>query len=90
MQVSVLLQTKGTEVVTVGPETRVGGARPARRPRIGAVVVTPDDRSVAGIVSERDLVRASPSAARPHSRPVPPSSCPPSSPPASPTPPSSG
>lgn len=59
MQVSVLLQVKGSEVVTVGPEASVRAVlhRLAER-RIGAVVVASSPSEVHGIASERDLVRA--------------------------------
>jgi CBS domain-containing protein len=59
MQVSVLLQTKGTEVVTVRPDATIAEvAITLAERRIGAVVVTDDDRSIAGVLSERDIVRA--------------------------------
>lgn len=58
MLVQTILKGKGGEVATVTPETTVADAASllsARR--IGAVVVSPDGRRVAGIVSERDIVR---------------------------------
>lgn len=59
MQVSVLLQTKGSEVVTVRPdETIAAVAVVLAEHRIGAVVVTEDGRSIDGVLSERDIVRA--------------------------------
>ncbi len=59
MQVSVLLQTKGTEVVTVRPEATIAEvAIVMTEHRIGAVVVTGDGASIAGVLSERDIVRA--------------------------------
>lgn len=59
MQVSVLLQSKGTEVVTVRPEATIAEvAIVLAEHRIGAVVVTAEDRSIAGVLSERDIVRA--------------------------------
>ena len=59
MQVSVLLQTKGTEVVTVPPESTIAEvAIVLAEHRIGAVVVTSDGRSIEGVLSERDIVRA--------------------------------
>jgi CBS domain-containing protein len=59
MQVSGLLEAKGAEVVTVQPDTALEHVvvRLAER-RIGAVVVSGDGRSIDGIVSERDIVRA--------------------------------
>jgi CBS domain-containing protein len=59
MQVSVLLQSKGTEVVTVRPDATVAEvAIVLAEHRIGAVVVTADGRSIDGVLSERDIVRA--------------------------------
>lgn len=59
MQVSVLLQTKGTEVHAVPPDVSVADVvEVLSRHRIGAVVVSADGRSIDGILSERDIVRA--------------------------------
>lgn len=59
MQVSVLLQSKGADVVTVRPTSTIAEvAIVLAEHRIGAVVVTDDDRSIAGVLSERDIVRA--------------------------------
>jgi CBS domain-containing protein len=59
MQVSVLLQTKGTDVVTVRSDATIAEvANTLAERRIGAVVVTDDDRTIAGVLSERDIVRA--------------------------------
>lgn len=59
MQVSVLLQSKGNEVVTVGPDATIAEvAIVLAEHRIGAVVVTADGRSIDGVLSERDIVRA--------------------------------
>ena len=59
MRISDVLRAKGDDVVTVTPETDVTGLLSvlAER-RIGAVVVSRDGSAVAGIVSERDIVRA--------------------------------
>lgn len=59
MQVSVLLQRKGSEVMTVVPEALVSSvaALLAER-RIGAVVVSRDGASIDGVLSERDIVTA--------------------------------
>ena len=59
MQVSGLLAGKGSDVVTVAPDTPVEGvaARLAEH-KIGAVVVSGDGSAIEGIVSERDIVRA--------------------------------
>ncbi len=57
MQVSVLLQTKGTEVVTVTPDTPVREVLTVlAQHRIGAVVVSPDQTHIDGVLSERDVV----------------------------------
>ena len=59
MRISDVLRAKGTTVVTVAPETDVAGLLAVlARHRIGGAVVSPDGRSVAGIVTERDVVRA--------------------------------
>ena len=59
MRISDVLRVKGTEVVTVTPETDVAGLLAIlAEHRIGGAVVSPDGRSVAGIVTERDVVRA--------------------------------
>lgn len=59
MRISDVLRVKGGNVVTVAPETDVSRLlQVLAEHRIGAVVVSPDGRSVAGIVSERDIVRA--------------------------------
>ncbi|MCU1497866.1 MAG: uncharacterized protein JWM47_1819 [Acidimicrobiales bacterium] len=59
MQVSVLLQTKGSDVVTVGRGERVSEVLAVlAEHRIGAVVVSPDGQHIDGICSERDVVRA--------------------------------
>lgn len=58
MKISDVLRTKGTDVVTVTPESTVGEllARLAEH-RIGAVVVSSGEGVIDGIVSERDVVR---------------------------------
>jgi CBS domain-containing protein len=59
MQVSVLLQTKGAQVITVEPNTAVRAVLEVLvHHRIGAVVVTRDDRTIDGVLSERDVVTA--------------------------------
>jgi CBS domain-containing protein len=59
MQVEQLLRTKGSAVETVAPETPVSTAAVRMTTlRIGCLVVSEDDRSVLGLVTERDLVRA--------------------------------
>lgn len=59
MQVRHILRDKGREVVTIGSEATLSeAARLLARRRIGAVVVSDGDGGVAGILSERDIVRA--------------------------------
>ncbi len=59
MQVSGLLAVKGDEVVTVSPEeTATEVVATLASKRIGAVVVTEDGKHIAGVLSERDIVRA--------------------------------
>lgn len=59
MQVCVLLQSKGSEVVTVPPATTLADVVEVLCDHgIGAVVVTSDGRRIDGVLSERDVVRA--------------------------------
>ena len=54
-----ILRQKGAQVVAVAPGDQVASiTRTLAQHRIGAVLVLERDRSVAGIVSERDIVRA--------------------------------
>ena len=59
MLVSQILKTKADDgVVTVAPGSSLGkAAEVLSARRIGAVIVSPDGKNVAGIVSERDVVR---------------------------------
>jgi CBS domain-containing protein len=58
MLVSDILKTKGNNVVTVAPDTPVGAAvSTLAEKRIGCIVVTTDGGALAGILSERDVVR---------------------------------
>ena len=58
MQVDNILQSKGAEVYTVPTGAPVAEAvRMLNERRIGAVVVTDEAGAVAGILSERDIVR---------------------------------
>lgn len=59
MLVHQILKSKGTDgVVTVKPGTRVSqAAEVLSQRRIGTVVVSPDGKHVAGVLSERDIVR---------------------------------
>jgi len=58
MQVSAILEAKGNAVATV-PRTATLGTVVAElvRHRVGALVVSPGDGTIDGIVSERDVVR---------------------------------
>ncbi|MBA9006124.1 CBS domain-containing protein [Thermomonospora cellulosilytica] len=58
MRISDILRKKGSAVATVRPDATVREllARLAEL-NIGAVVVSPDGAAIAGIVSERDVVR---------------------------------
>jgi CBS domain-containing protein len=59
MRISDVLRAKGTQVVTITPDTTVRSLLTVlAEQRIGAVVVSHDGTSVDGIVSERDIVRA--------------------------------
>ncbi|MDS7597234.1 CBS domain-containing protein [Agrobacterium tumefaciens] len=54
-----LLDRKGRDVVTVGPDVTIGeAAGTLHSNRIGAVVVTDAEGVVLGIFTERDLVKA--------------------------------
>jgi CBS domain-containing protein len=59
MLVKNILANKGTDVMTTEPTTTVAGAVALLSGRrIGALVVLGADHRVAGIISERDIVRA--------------------------------
>lgn len=54
-----LLDLKGRDVVTVGPDMSVGDAATTlHENRIGAVVITDQEGAILGIFTERDLVKA--------------------------------
>lgn len=58
MNVKTILEQKGGEVLTLGPEDSIADAvRMLADRRIGALVVTDDAGAIAGILSERDVVR---------------------------------
>jgi len=58
MQVSAILKNKGDMVFTAAPgDTIAEVAGMLHQRRVGAMVVVEGDRAVAGIVSERDIVR---------------------------------
>ena len=59
MNVNTILNLKGGDVVTVTTSTSiVDVTKTLAKFGIGSIVVTNDDGSLAGIVSERDVVRA--------------------------------
>lgn len=59
MQVKTLLQRKGSLVITVDPDKSIRVAvGELVRNQIGALVVAGPDRSIEGMISERDVVRA--------------------------------
>ncbi|MEU1546711.1 MULTISPECIES: CBS domain-containing protein [Nocardia] len=59
MRISEILRRKGSDVATVAPDTTVRTLLATLAERnIGAVVVSPDGDTIAGIVSERDVVRS--------------------------------
>ena len=58
MTVKTILERKGHDVLTVGPNEKVSAAvRLLADNRIGALVVTNGDQKIVGIISERDIVR---------------------------------
>lgn len=59
MRVEDILRRKGSEVATIGPDSTLETALQMLHDRgIGALVVSTDAVPVAGILSERDIVRA--------------------------------
>lgn len=59
MQLAAILATKGSHVMTIHPSAKVGGLiEELSAHGIGAMVVSEDGATIAGIVSERDVVRA--------------------------------
>ena len=58
MNVKAILESKGHDVMTIGPdETLADAISVLAEHRIGALVITNGDRKVVGILSERDIVR---------------------------------
>jgi CBS domain-containing protein len=58
MQVSQILDSKGHQVITIKPQATVAEAlRVLWLEGIGALVVTDDSGKVAGMISERDIIR---------------------------------
>ena len=59
MTVAHILQSKGTDVISVSPKVAVlEVADVLAQNKIGAVLVLEDNGKLAGIISERDIVRA--------------------------------
>ncbi|MEQ1954370.1 CBS domain-containing protein [Mesorhizobium sp. CN2-181] len=58
MTVKAILESKGHDVLTIGPNEQLSTAvQILAERRIGALVVTNGDRKIVGILSERDIVR---------------------------------
>lgn len=58
MTVERLLRIKGREVVTIRPDALLADvAHKLSAGKFGALIVSEDDRTIQGIISERDLVR---------------------------------
>ena len=58
MLVSTILEAKGSHVATIARSATLGDAvAELVRHRVGALVVSPGDGTIDGIVSERDIVR---------------------------------
>jgi len=58
MTVKAILEAKGHDVFTLGPNEKLAEAiRRLAEHRVGALVITNNDRKVVGILSERDVVR---------------------------------
>jgi CBS domain-containing protein len=59
MTVGIILAAKGRDVITIEPHANLAdAARLLAEKRIGAALVLGADRRIAGIISERDIVRA--------------------------------
>ncbi|HAP78527.1 MAG TPA: histidine kinase [Acidimicrobiaceae bacterium] len=59
MNVRAILERKGTDVATITGDASLADATARLRDNgVGALVVSPDGATIAGIVSERDVVRA--------------------------------
>ena len=58
MRVSSLVEGKGSNIVSVTPASQISDvAHTLREHRIGAVLVLSVDGAIAGMLSERDIVR---------------------------------
>ncbi len=59
MKISAILAAKGNVVITVSPEDNIATVLTLlTEHHIGAVVVSPDGKSVAGLISERNIIAA--------------------------------
>jgi len=59
MTVKSILEEKGHDVLTLGPNDKLSEAvRVLAEHRVGALVITNGDRKIVGILSERDIVRS--------------------------------
>ncbi|MCO5065998.1 MAG: CBS domain-containing protein [Rhizobiaceae bacterium] len=59
MTVKSILEEKGHDVLTLGPNAKLSEAvRVLAENRVGALVITNGDRKIVGILSERDIVRS--------------------------------
>ena len=59
MAVAQILKSKGRDIVSLPPQRTIAeAAKMMAERRIGAVMITAPDGSLAGILSERDVVRA--------------------------------
>ncbi|MBX3596442.1 MAG: CBS domain-containing protein [Rhizobiaceae bacterium] len=59
MTVKSILEEKGHDVLTLGPNDSLANAvQVLAKNRVGALVITNGDRKIVGILSERDIVRA--------------------------------
>jgi CBS domain-containing protein len=59
MTVSIILAGKGRDIVTIEPNASLAEAiKMLAEKRIGAALILGADRRIAGIISERDIVRA--------------------------------
>lgn len=59
MNVATILKSKGRNIITTTPDTPVQEiAKTLAKHKIGCIVVTRPDKTIAGIVSERDIVRS--------------------------------
>ena len=71
MQLSTIIAAKGGFVATIQPDATVGDlVAMLAEHGVGALVVSADGRTITGIVSERDVVRAMTHGAEALSRPV--------------------